>query len=58
MCGVTKGPTQAQDSPSGGTMRLGKAVKEKGIAFRSWEKKAKQGLERKLEKEELKASYC
>ena len=35
---------------------VGKAVKEKGIAFRSW-KKAKQGLDRKLE-DELKASYC
>ena len=35
---------------------IGKAVKGKGIANRSW-KKAKQGLDRKLE-DDLKASYC
>ena len=42
--------------PGGGADEVRKAVKEKGIAFRSW-KKAKQGLDRKLE-DRLKASYC
>ena len=50
-----KGPTQAHDSLVV-EHEVGKAVKEKGIAFRSW-KKTSQGLDRKLE-DELKASYC
>ena len=55
VCGVTKGPPKRK-IPWWWNDEVGKAVKEKGIAFRSW-KKAKQGLDRKLE-DELKALYC
>ena len=55
VCGVTKGPPKRKN-PWWWNDEVGKAVKKKGIAFRSW-KKAKQGLDRKLE-DELKVSYC
>ena len=42
VCGVTKGPPKCK-IPWWWNDEVGMAVKEKGIAFRSW-KKAKQGL--------------
>ena len=49
VCRVTKGPPKRK-IPWWWNDEVGKAVKEKGIAFRSW-KKTKQGLDRKLENE-------